>query len=159
MKFISEIEIDNEHLNVLLDYHKGYELNDEYFNLTDKQEVEREMCYDVGLLEGGFYQQYPLEPTGLGRFILSQYLKKSVIMPINNVDLKPLDIDKIVMNNIPEQWDKSLAFNYSNMQNAIKQGIKEALPEILDYVDKEVDKDFYTDIPNLEKEILKKLGI
>ena len=80
-------------------------------------------------------------------------------MPINDVDLKPLDIDKIVMNNIPEQWDKSLAFNYSNMQNAIKQGIKEALPEILDYVDKEVDKDFYTDIPNLEKEILKKLGI
>ena len=80
-------------------------------------------------------------------------------MSINNVDLKPLDIDKIVMNNIPEQWDKSLAFNYSNMQNAIKQGIKEALPEILDYVDKEVDKDFYTDIPNLEKEILKKLGI
>ena len=75
MKFTSEIEIDDEHLKVLLDYHSGYELNDEYFNLTDKQEIEREMCYDVGLLEGGFYQHYPLEPTGLGRFILSQYLK------------------------------------------------------------------------------------
>ena len=82
-------------------------------------------------------------------------------MPINNVDLKPLDIDKIIEGN---DWKtdsngSSLEYTYGNMENAIKQGIKEALPEILDYVDKEVDKDFYTDIPNLEKEILKKLGI
>ena len=76
MKFISEIEIDDEHLNVLLDYDNGYDLNDEYFNLTDKQEIEKEMSWEMGLLEGGFYQRYPLTPTELGRFILKQYKKR-----------------------------------------------------------------------------------
>lgn len=76
MKFNSEIEIDDEHLKVLLDYHNGYDLDDEYFNLTDKQEIEREMNWDEGLIEGGFYQPYPLSPTPLGRFILDQYLKR-----------------------------------------------------------------------------------
>lgn len=74
MKFNTEIEIDDEHLNVLLDYKNGYELDDEYFNLSDKQEIEQEMC-DNDLLEGGFYQHYPLFPTPLGRFILKQYNK------------------------------------------------------------------------------------
>jgi hypothetical protein len=76
MKFISEIEIDDEHLNVLLDYASGYDLNDEYFNLTDKQEIEKEMLWEKGLLESGFYQHYPLTPTILGGFILEQYKKR-----------------------------------------------------------------------------------
>ena len=76
MKFVSEIEIDEEHLKVLLDYHNGYELNDEYFNLTDKQHIEEEMYWRKGLLEGGFYKHYPLSPTPLGSFILSLYNKK-----------------------------------------------------------------------------------
>ena len=75
MKFTSEIEIDDEYLKVLLDDRNGYELNDEYFNLTDKQDIEYEMLYNEGLLEGGFYQHYPLSPTTLGRFIINQYLK------------------------------------------------------------------------------------
>ena len=66
MKFTSEIEIDDEYLKVLLDDRNGYELNDEYFNLTDKQDIEYEMLYNEGLLEGGFYQHYPLSPTPLG---------------------------------------------------------------------------------------------
>ena len=73
MKFKSEIEIDDEHMQVLLDYMNNYELNDEYFNLTNKQEIEKEMCYEKGLLEGGFYQHYPLSPTPLEYFILEQY--------------------------------------------------------------------------------------
>lgn len=76
MKFLSEIEIDDEHLQVLLDYSNGHDLDDEYFNLTDKQEIEREMLWVLGLLEGGFYQHYPLFPSQLGNFILDQYLKK-----------------------------------------------------------------------------------
>ena len=76
MKFISEIEIDDEHLKVLLDYHNGYNLDDEYFNLTDKQDIEKEMMWDMALITGGFYQHYPLSPTILGRFILEQYLKR-----------------------------------------------------------------------------------
>ena len=75
MKFTSEIEIDDEYLKVLLDDRNGYELNDEYFNLTDKQDIEYEMLYNEGLLEGGFYQHYPLSTTPLGRFIINQYLK------------------------------------------------------------------------------------
>ena len=74
MKFISEIEIDDEYLKVLSDYFNGYELDDEYFNLTNSQEVEREMLYEKSLLEGGFYQHYPLEPTPLGKFIFQQYI-------------------------------------------------------------------------------------
>jgi hypothetical protein len=76
MKFTSEIEIDEQHLKVLLDYQNRYELDDEYFNLTDKQNIEKEMYWDLGLLEGGFYQHYPLSPTPLGRFILEQYNKR-----------------------------------------------------------------------------------
>lgn len=76
MKFISEIEIEDEHLEVLLDYQNGYDLDDEYFNLNNKQDIEKEMYWDLGLLESGFYQHYPLTPTPLGRFILSQYNKK-----------------------------------------------------------------------------------
>ena len=69
MKFISEIEIEQEYLDVLIDYYeKRYDLDDEYFNLTDKQEIEREMCYELELLEGGFYQNYPLSPTPLESF-------------------------------------------------------------------------------------------
>jgi hypothetical protein len=45
-------------------------------NLTDKQNIEKEMYWDLGLLEGGFYQHYPLSPTPLGRFILEQYNKR-----------------------------------------------------------------------------------
>ena len=158
MKFISEIEIDNEHLNVLLDYHKGYELNDEYFNLTDKQEVEREMCYDVGLLEGGFYQQYPLEPTGLGRFILSQYLKKSVIMPINNVDLKPLDINKIIQDNTTYDIINIVDCEQDiNIHGVVNQAIKEALPEILKYCSGFLQNATFTEEHQIE--ILEKLGI
>lgn len=76
MKFVSEIEIDDEHLKVLLDYDNGYDLNDEYFNLTNKQDIEQEMYWDLGLLEGGFYQHYPLSPTSMGRFILERYKNK-----------------------------------------------------------------------------------
>jgi hypothetical protein len=76
MKFTSEIEIDEQHLKVLLDYQNRYDLDDEYFNLTDKQNIEKEMYWDLGLLEGGFYQHYPLSPTPLGRFILEQYNKR-----------------------------------------------------------------------------------
>ena len=76
MKFLSEIEIDDEHLKVLLDYQNGYSLDDEYFNLTDKQEIEEEMSWKTGLLDGGFYQHYPLTPTILGQFILEQYNKR-----------------------------------------------------------------------------------
>ena len=76
MKFTSEIEIDEQHLKVLLDYQNRYDLDDEYFNLTDKQSIEKEMYWDLGLLEGGFYQHYPLSPTPLGRFILEQYNKR-----------------------------------------------------------------------------------
>lgn len=75
MKFKAEIEIKNEHLKVLLDYHNGYSLDDEYFNLMDRQDIEEEMAYNEGLLDGGFYQHYPLSPTPLGRFILDLYLK------------------------------------------------------------------------------------
>lgn len=74
MKFKAEIEIKNEHLKVLLDYHNGYSLDDEYFNLMDRQDIEEEMAYNEGLLDGGFYQHYPLSPTPLGRFILDLYL-------------------------------------------------------------------------------------
>lgn len=76
MVFTSEIEIDDEHLIVLLDYDNGYDLDDEYFNLADKQEIKREMTGEFGLLEGGFYQHYPLSPTNIGMFILNQYKKK-----------------------------------------------------------------------------------
>ena len=76
MKFKAEIEIHHEHLKVLLDYHNGYSLDDEYFNLMDRQDIEEEMCYKEGLLESGFYQHYPLSPTPLGRFILDLYLKQ-----------------------------------------------------------------------------------
>jgi hypothetical protein len=77
MKFISEIEIEQEYLDVLIDhYEKRYDLDDEYFNLTDKQEIEREMCYELGLLDGGFYQHYPLSPTALGSFIYELYKKR-----------------------------------------------------------------------------------
>ncbi len=77
MKFTTEIEIDDEHLKVLLDHDNGYDLNDEYFNLTGKQDIEWEMLYDLGLLEGGFYQHYPLSPSSVGRFILKQYKLKN----------------------------------------------------------------------------------
>jgi hypothetical protein len=77
MKFTCEIEIDDEHLNVLLDYSKGYDLDDEYFNLTDRQELEREMIWEKAFLKGGFYQHYPLTPTDMGQFILEQFKKKS----------------------------------------------------------------------------------
>ena len=81
-------------------------------------------------------------------------------MPINNVDLKPLDIDKIIHNNTTYDIINNVDCEQDiNIHGVVNQAIKEALPKILDYVDKEVDKDFYTDIPNLEKEILKKLGI
>jgi hypothetical protein len=73
MKFLSQIEIADDHLQVLIDYQNGYYLDDEYFNLHDKQELEREMSWELGLLEGGFYQHYPLSPTPLGQFILEQY--------------------------------------------------------------------------------------
>ena len=76
MKFKAEIEIHHEHLKVLLDYHNRYELDDEYFNLMDRQDIEEEMTYKEGLLEGGFYQHYPLSPTPLGSFILELYLKQ-----------------------------------------------------------------------------------
>jgi len=74
MKFVSEIEIDDEYLKVLMDYVNNYELDSEYFELTDKQDIEREM-YNLGFLEGGFYQHYPLSPTPLGKFIIQQFLK------------------------------------------------------------------------------------
>lgn len=76
MKFKTEIEIDEEHMKVLIDYQNGYDLDDEYFNVADKQDIEKEMYWDLGLLEGGFYQHYPLSPTPLGRFILEQYKKR-----------------------------------------------------------------------------------
>lgn len=76
MKFKAEIEIHHEHLKVLFDYHNKYELNDEYFNLMNRQDIEEEMVWKLGLLEGGFYQHYPLQPTRLGSFILELYLKQ-----------------------------------------------------------------------------------
>lgn len=81
MVFKTEIEIDDEHLKVLLDYHNGYDLDDEYFNLLDRQDIEHEMCYEKGLLEGGFYQHYSLSPTDLGRLILDAYLKTNKSKP------------------------------------------------------------------------------
>jgi len=75
MKFTSEIEIKDEHLDVLLDYlFEKYDLDDEYFNLFDRQDTEHEML-NGGLLQGGFYQHYPLYPTDLGNFILHCYRK------------------------------------------------------------------------------------
>jgi hypothetical protein len=76
MKFLAEIEIADEHLKVLMDYHNHYDLDDEYFNLMDRQDIEEEMNYNLGLLEGGFYQHYPLSPTAIGSFILELYLKQ-----------------------------------------------------------------------------------
>jgi len=76
MKFKAEIEIKNEHLKVLLDYHNGYELNDEYFNLMDRQNIEEEMAWNEVLLKGGFYNRYPLIPTPLGQYILDLYVKQ-----------------------------------------------------------------------------------
>lgn len=76
MKFTAEIEIDDEPLQVLLDYQKNYDLDDEYFNLHDRQELEREMVWELGLLEGGFYRHYPLTPTPVGQFILDLYNKR-----------------------------------------------------------------------------------
>mgnify|MGYP003490691209 CR=1 FL=1 len=79
MKFIAEIEIEQECLDVLIDhYERGYDLDDEYFNLTDKQEIEREMRDDLGLLDGGFYQHYPLTPTNLGSFIYKLYKERKL---------------------------------------------------------------------------------
>lgn len=75
MKFTAEIEIKDEYLEVLMDYQKGYTLDDEYFNLHDRQDIEREMTYDEGLLDGGFYCHYPLYPTGQGQLILDLYIK------------------------------------------------------------------------------------
>jgi hypothetical protein len=72
-KFTSEIEIDQEHLKVLLDYQNGYTLDSEYFITMGKEQIEEEMCWKKGLLEGGFYKHYPLDPTSLGRFILELY--------------------------------------------------------------------------------------
>jgi hypothetical protein len=76
MKFTSEIEIDDEHLEVLLDYNKGYKLDSEYFVTTGREDIENEMSFGKGLLEGGFYQHYPLGPTSLGHFILNLYKNK-----------------------------------------------------------------------------------
>ena len=75
MKFVSEIEIDEEHLKVLLDYHNRYDLDGDYFEFTNRQDIEMEMYNSCGLLEGGFYQHYPLSPTPLGSFILKKYLE------------------------------------------------------------------------------------
>lgn len=72
MRFQCEIEIDDEHLQVLVDYHNGYSLDSEYFEMTGRQDVENEMYM---YLEGGFYQHYPLSPTPLGQFVLDKYLK------------------------------------------------------------------------------------
>ena len=69
MKFKAEIEINHEHLKVLLDYHNGYELNDEYFK---NERLEAEM-WKKGLIE-----QYRgvLIPTPLGQYILNLYVKQ-----------------------------------------------------------------------------------
>ena len=55
MKFNTEIEIDDEHLEVLYDYHKGHRLDSEYFEILEKQDIEMEiMCgeYAYSLHEG-----------------------------------------------------------------------------------------------------------
>lgn len=75
MKFSADIEVDDEFLEVLLDCHKNYSLDSEYFEMGNKQDIEKEMVWDEGLLEGGFYQHYPLSPTPVGRMILDLYLK------------------------------------------------------------------------------------
>jgi hypothetical protein len=59
--------VDDEHLNVLLDNDNGYDLNDEYFNLTDKQEIEKKNVMGEGFIGGGVYQHYPLTPTESGK--------------------------------------------------------------------------------------------
>jgi hypothetical protein len=74
--------------------------------------------------------------------------------------MKEIDIDKIIKDNTTYDIINNVDCEQDiNIHGVVKQYIREVLPKILDYVDKEVDKDFYTDIPNLEKEILKKLGI
>lgn len=74
MKFTCEIEIDDEYLEVLLDYEKGYALDSEYFITTGREEIEYQMSSGLNpILEGGFYQHYPLSPTGWGYFVLNQY--------------------------------------------------------------------------------------
>jgi len=90
MKFIAEIEIKEEHLKVLLDYHNNYNLDDEYFNLMDRQDIENEMCYTEFLLDGGFYQHYPLSPTPLGHFILDLYLKQ---ISNDNITIQTVNCD------------------------------------------------------------------
>lgn len=93
--FTSKIEIDEEHLKVLLDYHGGYDLNDEYFNLTDRQEIEKEMLWESGLLQSGFYHHYPLSPSQLGSFILEQYLNR--ISPESEKEKWMLDVRRILV--------------------------------------------------------------
>ncbi len=73
MKFNAEITIDDEHLDVLLDYDKGYTLDSEYFIATGRELIESEM---FELIEGGFYSHYPLSPTPLGYFILKLWKNK-----------------------------------------------------------------------------------
>lgn len=77
MEFSGEIEIDQEHLDVLMDYCNDYSLDSEYFELQDKQDIENEMT-NLGLLDGGFYQHYPLSPTPLANLIVNLYRRKNV---------------------------------------------------------------------------------
>lgn len=70
VNFTVDIEIDEEFLKVLQDYESGYTLDSEYFEALDKQDIENEIIYRGGLLEGGFYQHYPLSPTEKGYMVL-----------------------------------------------------------------------------------------
>lgn len=81
MKFKAEIEIDHELLKVLLDYHNGQELNDDYFK-DEKVEIN---MWKKGLIEG---YQGKLIPTPLGKFILEHYLKQRPKNPSTYEKLK-----------------------------------------------------------------------
>ena len=93
--------------------------------------------------------------------------------------MKKLDIDKIITNHKNKNYDieNYRPFEDYNVKNAIRQAIKEILPQILEYVSEnaktESKRTFFHDIEewgyeniideksilSLQKEIIEKLGI
>ena len=72
--------------------------------------------------------------------------------------MKKLDINKIINNNTKLINSITGNFNYIDSENAIKQGIKEVLPIILEYLE-EKQALHGGSIKNNEFEILQELGI
>lgn len=81
MKFKAEIEIDQEILNVLIDYKNGHVIDSEYFITTGREAIEVELDE---FFDSGLYSHYPLFPSQLGSFIL--YLYDNIIgEPTNEI--------------------------------------------------------------------------